>query len=260
VFVFVAQDKWDKAKSLVEEIIGTVETNPKALDHKRLEQVRGFLQYFTQTYSGMTPYIIGFHLTIDGWRKNREASGWRMKEEPKKKQTSKQSSHEGGGDEMLQMKLALGASREKLGLTSSRLEPPKFVQAAPRFLPDLKALRALMAGDKPPLKRARCSKVATAIYSFVDASGRGFGSTFQVGDKVHFQYGQWPDRISETMSSNWRELANLVESLEVEVSERELNDCEIFIFTDNTTAEKRPTGKARPSLKDCLTLFFGFAC
>jgi hypothetical protein len=79
--------------------------------------------------------------------------------------------------------------------------------------------------------------MATAIYSFVDASGRGFGSTFQVGDKVFFQYGQWPEQVSETMSSNWRELANLVESLEVEVVERGLKDCEIFLFTDNTTAE-----------------------
>jgi hypothetical protein len=76
-----------------------------------------------------------------------------------------------------------------------------------------------------------------AIYSFVDASGRGFGSTFQVGNKVFFQYGQWPENISDTMSSNWRELANLVESLEVEVQERGLSDCEIFLFTDNTTAE-----------------------
>jgi hypothetical protein len=33
------------------------------------------------------------------------------------------------------------------------------------------------------------------------------------------------------------ELANLVELLEVEVRERGLCDCEIFLFTDNTTAE-----------------------
>jgi hypothetical protein len=79
--------------------------------------------------------------------------------------------------------------------------------------------------------------MATVVYSFVDASGRGFGSTFQVGNKVFFQYGQWPERISETMSSNWRELANLVESLESEVRNRALSDCEIFLFTDNTTAE-----------------------
>jgi hypothetical protein len=125
-----------------------------------------------------------------------------------------------------------------MGLSDSlSQEPPKFVKAVPRFLPDLKALRALMQGAEPPLKRAWCSKLAMAIYSFVDASGRGFGSTFQVGNKVFFQYNQWPDRVSEIKSSNWRELVNLVESLEVEVRERGLSDCEIILFTDNTTAE-----------------------
>jgi hypothetical protein len=107
------------------------------------------------------------------------------------------------------MEVALGQSRENMGLGDSLTqEPPKFVKAVPRFLSDLKVFRALIQGAEPPLKRARCSKVAMAIYSFVDASGRGFGSTFQVGNKAFFQYGQWPDRVSETKSSNcgesWR--------------------------------------------------------
>jgi hypothetical protein len=75
------------------------------------------------------------------------------------------------------------------------------------------------------------------INSVLDASGRGFGFTFQVGNKVYFQYGQWPERISEMKSSNWRELANLVDLLQVEVRDRGLTDCEIFLFTDNGTAE-----------------------
>jgi hypothetical protein len=79
--------------------------------------------------------------------------------------------------------------------------------------------------------------MATAIYNFVNASGRAFGSTFQVGTQVFFQYGQWPDRLSKNMSSNWQELANLVDSLETEVWDQGLKDCEIFLFTDNTTAE-----------------------
>lgn len=68
VFIRRPQDKWDKTKSQIEEIIRMVETDPNHLVHKRLEQVQGFLQDVTQTYSGMTPYIIGFHLMIDGWR------------------------------------------------------------------------------------------------------------------------------------------------------------------------------------------------
>ena len=232
----VAQDKWEKAKDQVEEVIAMIEKDPKRLDRKRLEQVRGFLQHVTQTYSGMTPYIIGFHLTIDGWRDNRTEDGWRKKD--KLKSSFPPRGDGGVTEELLAMEMALGQTQENMGLGSSGLvDPPKFVQAVPRFLSDLLALRALMAGETPPLKRVRCSKTAMAICSFVDASGRGFGSTFQVGNKVFFQCGQWPERVSETMSSNWRELANLVESLEVEVRERGLCDCEIFLFTDNTTAE-----------------------
>jgi hypothetical protein len=71
VFLFVSQEKWDKAKAQVEEIIQMIEFDPSKLYRKQLEQVRGFLQYVMQTYSGMAPYIVGFHLTIDGWRANR---------------------------------------------------------------------------------------------------------------------------------------------------------------------------------------------
>jgi hypothetical protein len=84
------------------------------------------------------------------------------------------------------MEVALGRTRKDLGLSGSLSEePPRLVTAVPCFLPDLLALRALsMQENKPPLKRARCSKIAMAIYSFVDASGRGFRSTFQVGNKI----------------------------------------------------------------------------
>jgi hypothetical protein len=165
------------------------------------------------------------------------ASGWRVKASLKPKIAVSNNGDGGAREEILRMEAALGATEETLGLGTTPEDPPQFVKSVPRFLPDLKALRALMQDDNPPLKRARCSKIATAIYSFVDASGRGFGSIFQVGNQVFFQYDQWPDRISETMSSNWQELANLVESLEIEVRDRGLKDCEIFLFTDNTTAE-----------------------
>ena len=241
VFLMVAQDKWDKAKAQVEEVIEMIQRDPNRLDRKRLEQVRGFLQYVTQTYSGMTPYIIGFHLTIDGWRENRMENGWRETAKPKLKGFRAIEGDWAATEECMAMEEALEQQGEGLGSVAQLVfgpqELPRFVKAVPRFMSDLLALRALMAAAKPPLRRVRCSKTATAICSFVDASGRGFGSTFQVGNRACFQCGQWPEIISETMSSNWRELANLVESLEVEVRDRGLSDAEIFLFTDNTTAE-----------------------
>jgi hypothetical protein len=57
-----------------------LELNSKKLVQKRLEQIRGFLQYVIQTYSGFASYLIGFHMTIDGFRRGRDKNGWRMAE------------------------------------------------------------------------------------------------------------------------------------------------------------------------------------
>jgi hypothetical protein len=168
VFLFVSQEKWNKAKAQVEEIIRMVESDPSKLDRKQLEQARGFLQYVTQTYSGMTPYIIGFHLTINGWLDNRLVSGWRMKEKFKGRPKETIGTNSGAGEELLQIETALRQTRGDLGLSSGEADPLKLVSAVPRFLPDLKALRSLLSGKRPPLKRVRCSKMATVVYSFVE--------------------------------------------------------------------------------------------
>ena len=134
--------KWDKAKAQVEEAIAMIHSDPNGLDRKRLEQVRGFLQYVTQTYSGMTPYIIiGFHLTIDGWRENRTKDGWWKKIGPKHL-LGTISGNWAATEELMAMEKALEQKGEgfvtKLALGSQ--EPPKFVTAVPRFMSDLLAL------------------------------------------------------------------------------------------------------------------------
>jgi hypothetical protein len=61
----------------------------------------------------------------------------------------------------------------------------------------------------------------------VDASGRGFDIS-KWETKFFFQYGcQWPEKVSETMSPPAR-IGQLAESLEVEVRDRILTDCEII--------------------------------
>jgi hypothetical protein len=67
VHVLTSQEKWDKTKRLLKEVWDMLEDNPKSLCQKRLEQIRGFLQYVTQTYTSLTSYLIGFHMTIDGF-------------------------------------------------------------------------------------------------------------------------------------------------------------------------------------------------
>jgi hypothetical protein len=63
----VAQDNtWDKAKAQVEEVITMIETDPDRLDRKRLEQVRGLLQYTTVRYPDIFGnYPVYYRISFD---------------------------------------------------------------------------------------------------------------------------------------------------------------------------------------------------
>ena len=39
---------------------------------------RGTLGYGTQTYDPLNPYLNDLHLTIDGWRAERDDDGWKV--------------------------------------------------------------------------------------------------------------------------------------------------------------------------------------
>ena len=117
--------------------------------------------------------------------------------------------------------------------------PPKTVRAMQRLVEDVLALKALCASDKPPLRLMRPKFMHALIYGFADASGAAFGAAFQNATeaKVRYEYGQWISSVSEEESSNWKELANLVESLEGKEADGSLTGSEVFMFTDNSTAE-----------------------
>ena len=113
-----------------------------------------------------------------------------------------------------------------------------FVKAKPRLEKDVAALIQLTTGKHPPLKRRRSGQVAEVYYGFGDASGSGFGATFQIQDKITYRYGQWCTSESEMSStSNWRELCNLVRTFKAVCRDHNMEGAEIFLFTDNTTAE-----------------------
>jgi hypothetical protein len=50
------------------------------VDHKVLQITRGFLVYVVRTYRPLTPFIMGLHMSIDGWRPGRGDEGWRLRE------------------------------------------------------------------------------------------------------------------------------------------------------------------------------------
>jgi hypothetical protein len=139
VFVLTSQEKWTKAKDQLEEVWDMLESDPdNLLSRKRLEQIQGFLQYVIQTYMSLASYLIGFHMTIDGWRPGQDQQGWRIPKSIWERMTK--------ADEEW--------SREIV----EDLEIPPFVKAVPRFKDDVAALQQLMGCEKPPLKRARCRR------------------------------------------------------------------------------------------------------
>ena len=75
VFALVSDDKWAKAKAQIAELDEMLDSRPDSLPRKRLEQIRGFLNYITQTYKPLIPYLNGLHMAIDGWRDNRDDLG-----------------------------------------------------------------------------------------------------------------------------------------------------------------------------------------
>jgi hypothetical protein len=171
---------------------------------KTLESYRGSLVYVQHTYPVITPYLKGFHLTIDSWRPDRDKEGWRL---PK--------------------------SQPRSGPYPT---PPSEVCAVPRFRSDVLALLSLFSAEVPPLRFVRSKAIHTVVYGFADASGGGFGSTLGTDDSTSYTHGIW-DVDEGGMSSNFRELSNLVVTLEQGMETGQLHLTEVWIFTDNSVSE-----------------------
>ncbi len=64
----------------------------------------------------------------------------------------------------------------------------------------------------------------------------GFGATIERPEGLHGRFGLW-GRDEEGQSLNYCELRNLVDTVEEEALAGYLTDGELWIFTDNSTAE-----------------------
>jgi hypothetical protein len=164
VHCLVSEEKWKKTQDLLLETKNMLLTNPNHRPRKRLEQIRGFLMYVARTYTGLIPYLIGFHLTIDSWRPNHGPDGWKL-------QRSTDPAHDS---------LLVGV--DKLPYTYDA--GPDFVAAVPRFLADIEALLHLTSSPSPPLRLTRPKLRGFLYYGFGDASGDGFGCTFQIDNSI----------------------------------------------------------------------------
>lgn len=215
ILLTVAKEKWNKAKRILESLDETLTANPNGkVSRKQLEKDRGFLNYMVQMYEFMTPYLMEYHLTIDSWRSGRDGEGWRVKETD---------SHHGLASVEVQ--------REEERYAPSQVTPVS------RLVNDVRALQKLITGEEPLRVRAQPRQSARALYGFGDASRAGFGASVTTPDGVLVEYGSWSREVRESSSSNWSELGNLVEVIWKLLEDGTLANTELFIFTDNSTAE-----------------------
>ena len=200
LFVTVSQKKWNRAKEILhrwkEEFLNS---NEPHLNHKELEKDLGFLVHLAMTYANIKPFLRGFYLTLNSWREGRNKAGWKL-------------SHQA-----YNLFLQLGRRGEEYDYEESfkrcNDDAPKRVKAVPLMKEHVNILVEMFTSEKPVLRLMRGSSIVEAMYIFGDASGLGFGSSWHMENQINFRYGIW-GLGSEDTSSNYRELRNLIETLE----------------------------------------------
>lgn len=225
----VTQTKWDKAKSMILELKNEINNDKtKLLSYKRLEQIRGFFCHLALTYSILFPYLKGFHLTLSSHLPQRGEDGWKLSDLEYIAYVETQAEKCSYSDEEKQRLLNV--------LPNSDLPPPKLVLPVDRFYTCLEALDLFFEPQSPPLVKVRSEKIYMAVYGFMDASGGGFGSTFDRDQKITYRMGVW-GKDEESESSNWKEFQNFVESLEHEHQKSNLDGALVILAVDNAMVE-----------------------
>ena len=174
--VTVSVEKWERTQGLVAKWARRVEET-KDVNVKEFESDLGFLIYVSRTFPSMKPYLKGFHLTLHGWRPDRDEEGWKVADR------QVELAREEWPEEMVAMK-----DEESAAGVPSR------VKAVPRLKDDLRALAELTESVTPPLRLVRPRSVCSVRYGFGDASGSGFGSTFSSPGVILYRHGVWGDR------------------------------------------------------------------
>lgn len=244
VWVYTSQEKWEKAKTFIRELNTVVAgSEGQGIDYKFLERGRGFMIYFCRTYTSFVPYLKGMHLTMDSWRKGRDGEGWKVKKDTMREEGEDEHAEE----EISQMNLGIGNKEPMAPLLLKEIaqnpyqkgvyDHPDILYPVARLKDDISAFMLLLDQERAPWRFVRGTKVGSVQYGFGDAAQSGFGTTIgQKQEKMWYRLGVWgTDEASE--SSNYRELANLVQSLEMYNSTTGLQGTELFLFTDNATAE-----------------------
>jgi hypothetical protein len=119
-------DKWLKTKEQLRTTLQWIDSGGP-ISRNELESFRGSLVYLQRTYPAITPYVKGFHLTIDSWRWNRDAEGWITPSPTKPK--------------------------------SNANSPPTHVTPVPRLRDNVVSLLSLFASEDPRIQYVRAKTI-----------------------------------------------------------------------------------------------------
>ena len=230
LYTSTTQEKWCKGKGLVLGWLTAVKGDGK-LVRKELEKGRGFLVHLARTYPIISPYLKGLHHTLESWRVGRDKNGWKWNASQWKVFLEE-------AGEWESLRESWTEAKRRFTNSSNRQAPDQVDGKKVRhFLSDLMELELIFDHDKPPRRLVRGTQVLVVQYGFGDASGGGFGSTWETTEGIMYRCGVW-GRDNCGKSSNYRELKNLVDTID-EIGQRNgLAGVELYFFTDNSTAEK----------------------
>jgi hypothetical protein len=226
----VSQAKWEKGRAYVQLILEKMIANPVdcSLSYKYLEQLRGFLVHLAMTFEFLKPYLKGLHHTLAYHLGKRDKLGWKRGE----RDWIIYVSHQVESGEMTQDEAFQALHPPDF----EDIQTPASVCPLQRMREDFVVMNEFFAADTPPVVLLRCAKILYILYGFADASGSGFGSSFQLSDGLSLRIGTW-GKDDEENSSNWREFENVVEALEDQAEKGSLADSVVYLATDNSTVE-----------------------
>ena len=82
----------------------------------------------------------------------------------------------------------------------------------------------------------RLSKSGCVSYGIGDDSSNRYDAAVHMGEKLHLMYGKWTS-VENEQFSNYRELHNLVNTVEKLYEKGLHKNCELFLYTDNSVTD-----------------------
>ena len=238
LYVTCSQQKWDKTKGIISRILATCPEKGGTwkLDRKTLERDRGFLIHISRTFPMMVPYLRRIHHTLESWRLGRDSEGWKYS-------STEWMQYLDGLEEDFDVSNKKDRKlwkewKAKAVSDNQDSSAPATVEAVLGLKEDVEALTVLFESEEPQHRLVRGTALMRAIYGFGDASGSGFGGSWKKKPgAVKYRFGLWGSDLDDS-SSNHRELKNLADMVICMERDGDLKGTEVFIFTDNSTAER----------------------